>query len=100
MRNGAGRAARGGEGRRPVSPLEGGGWGCLVVGLFWDGTLPGFPSPHLRHFPERMFAACAAVLVASGSREACDGGMRCSFVVLGTRSCGKERGSAGGPRGR
>ena len=63
----------------------------MVVGGFWEGTLPGFPSPHLRHFPERISAVCVVVLEASESREACAGGM--SFVLLGTRPCVGRRGS-------
>ena len=39
--------------------------GLVVVGGFWEGILPGFPSPHLRHFPERIYAVRVVVLEAS-----------------------------------
>lgn len=86
MRNGAGRTARGGEGQRPRLPLEGGVWGLLGGWpILREGTLPGFPSPHLRHFPERISAVRVVVLRASGNCEACACRMVCSFVVFRTR---------------
>lgn len=60
------------------------------------GNVARFPSPHLRHFPERISAVRVGVLEASGRCEACACRMSCSFVVLGTRPLVGEGEGAGG----
>lgn len=61
-----------------------------------QGTLPGFPSPHLRHFPERISAVRVVVLEASGNCEVCACRMISSSVVFKTRRLVYEGEAAGG----